>query len=151
MSSQRFVPSDFEPPRPLATNRFVLEPLGPQHNEADHAAWTSSIEHIRATPGYPDGDWPPLEGMSLEANLADLRRHAADFVSSKGFTYTVLDPADRAVIGCVYLYPPEREGDVIVQSWVRADRSDLDAPLADAVAAWLESEWPWQRPDRCGR
>jgi hypothetical protein len=131
--------------------RFVLEPLGPQYNEADHAAWTSSIEHIRATPGYPDGDWPPIDGMSLEANLADLRRHAADFAARKGFTFTVLDPVDADVIGCVYLYPPEREGDVIVQSWVRADRADLDEPLADAVAAWIATEWPWQQPDRCGR
>ena len=74
-----------------------------------------------------------------------------DFAGRKGFTFTVLDPADRDVIGCVYLYPPEREGDVIVQSWVRADRAELDEPLADAVAAWLADEWPWENPDRCGR
>lgn len=118
----------------------MLEPLGPQHNEADHGAWTSSIDHIRATPGYPDGDWPPIGGMSLGANLVDLRRHAADFASGRGFTFTVLDPADGQVIGCVYLYPPEREGDVIVQSWVRADQADLDGPLADDVAAWVAAE-----------
>jgi RimJ/RimL family protein N-acetyltransferase len=153
MGSEAFVPPDFDPPRSLTTDRFVLEPLGPQHNEADHAAWTSSIDHIRATPGYPDGDWPPAEGMSLEENLADLTRHAADFEAGRGFTFTVLDPGGDRVIGCVYLYPPrgEREGDVVVQSWVRADRAELDAELADAVAAWLGAEWPWQRPNRCGR
>ena len=79
------------------------------------------------------------------------RQTGADFAARKGFTFTVLDPADRDVIGCVYLYPPEREGDVIVQSWVRADRAELDEPLADAVAAWLADEWPWENPDRCGR
>ena len=151
MPDDPFVPTGFDPPRSLITDRFVLEPLGPQHNEADLAAWSSSIEHIRATPGYPDGRWPPVEGMSLEANLADLTRHGADFASGKGFTFTVLDPIDRDVIGCVYLYPPERVGDVTVQSWVREDRSDLDKPLADAVAAWIAAEWPWQHPDRCGR
>ena len=41
-----FVPADFEPPVRLATDRFVLEPLGPQHNERDYEAWTSSMEHI---------------------------------------------------------------------------------------------------------
>ncbi|CUR55565.1 Twin-arginine translocation pathway signal [metagenome] len=151
MTADPFVPADFEPPRSLVTDRFVLEPLGPQHNEADLAAWTSSIDHIRATPGYPDGRWPPLDGMSLEANLADLRRHAADFAARKGFTFTVLDPADGRVIGCVYLYPPEGQGDVVVQSWVSADRAELDVPLADAVAAWLATEWPWHHPDRRGR
>ena len=89
--------------------------------------------------------------MSLEANLADLRRHAADFAARKGFTFTVLDRVDDEVIGCVYLYPPEREGDVIVKSWERTDSADLDEPLADAVAAWLAAEWPWQQPDRCSR
>ncbi|WP_040162298.1 GNAT family N-acetyltransferase [Nigerium massiliense] len=151
MTPAPFVPEGFTPPRELTHELFVLEPLGPQHNEADHAAWTSSIHHIRATPGYPDGNWPPLEGMSLEENLADLRRHAADFAARRGFTFTVLDPDDRRVIGCVYLYPPEKGGDVIVQSWVSADRAGLDGPLADAVAQWLADTWPWTQPDRCGR
>lgn len=152
MTSEAFVPVGFDPPTSLVADRFRLEPLGPQHNDADHAAWTSSIEHIRATPGYPDGSWPPLDGMSLESNLADLRRHADDFAAGKGFTFTVLDPADADVIGCVYLYPTaSADHDVSVQSWVRADRAELDVPLAHAVAAWLAAEWPWQRVDRCGR
>jgi len=86
MTSDAFVPVGFDPPTSLVTDRFRLEPLGPRHNEADHAAWTSSIEHIRATPGYPDDDWPPRGGMSLEENLADLRRHAVDFTEGTGFT-----------------------------------------------------------------
>ena len=152
MTEEAFVPSGFDPPTSLVTDRFRLEPLGPQHNEADHAAWTSSIEHIRATPGYSDGSWPPPDGMPLEANLADLRRHAADFAAGTGFTFTVLDPADDDVIGCVYLYPTaSADHDVTVQSWVRADRAELDAHVADAVAAWLSSAWPWKRVDRCGR
>jgi len=152
MTSDPFVPVDFEPPTSLATDQFRLEPLGPQHNRADHAAWMSSIEHIRSTPGYPDGRRPPRDGMTLEENLSDLRRHADDFARRTGFTFTVLDPGDHDVIGCVYLYPSSAEDrDVTVQSWVRADRSSLDVPLADAVADWLASDWPWTRVDRCGR
>ena len=64
----------------------------------------------------------------------------------------LLDPRDDDVIGCVYLYPStSQEWDVSVQSWVRADRSELDGPLADAVAGWVASHWPWTRVDRCGR
>ncbi|MFC7547796.1 GNAT family N-acetyltransferase [Plantactinospora sp. GCM10030261] len=152
MTSGAFVPPDFDPPTSLVTSRFRLEPLGPQHNVADHAAWTSSIEHIRSTPGYPDGDWPPPNGMSPEENRSDLRRHADDFASGKGFTFTVLDTADGDVIGCVYLYPTaSEEYDVTVQSWVRADRADLDKPLATAVVNWIATDWPWKRLDRCGR
>jgi len=148
MAEAPFVPEGFEPPTTLVTDLFVLEPLGPQHNEADHRAWTNSIAHIRSTPGYPDGRWPPEGGMTLEQNLADLERHAADFAARRGFTFTVLDPADRDVMGCVYLYPSRDPAlDVEVKSWVRADRAHLDVPLAEAVAAWLREAWPWERVD----
>jgi RimJ/RimL family protein N-acetyltransferase len=152
MATDTFVPADFEPPTQLVTKHFRLEPLGPQHNEADRAAWMSSIEHIRSTPGYPDGDWPPPEGYTAERNLEDLTRHAADFATRKGFTFTVLDPANGDVIGCVYMYPsPQEDHDVLVESWVRASHADLDQPLADAIVEWIAAGWPWKRPDRCGR
>ena len=138
----QFVPPDFVVPLSLETPQFRLEPLGPQHNDADYAAWTSSLEHIRSTPGYPDGTWP--DDRSLEDNLRDLRRHADDFASRRGFTYTVLDPATADVIGCVYIYR-DRDDPVqtTVQSWVRASRAELDVPLWRAVSAWLESSWPF--------
>ena len=97
MTEDAVVPEDFDPPTSLVTADFVLEPLGPQHNEADHAAWMSSIDHIRSTTGFVGSSWPPPEGMSLESNLADLVRHAEDFEQRRGFTFTVLDPADRDV------------------------------------------------------
>lgn len=151
VAGHRFVPAGFVPPRSLVHERFRLEPLGPQHNDADHAAWTSSIEHVRATPGYVGGEWPPVDGMTAEENLGDLVGHARDFEAGSGFTFTVLDPAGGDVLGCVYLYPAADEHDVVVRSWVRADRAELDTVLADAVARWLEAEWPWERPDRVGR
>jgi hypothetical protein len=140
-----FVPADFEPPSGLEEESFRLEPLGPMHNERDYAAWSSSMEHILASPGYgPDSTWP--RPMSLDENLADLERHARDFADRAGFTYTVLDPGDD-VVGCVYVYPA-RDGahDVRVQAWVRESRAELDAPLRQAVADWLERDWPFERP-----
>jgi hypothetical protein len=138
-----FVPDDFVVPQGLVGPGFRLEPLGPQHNESDHDAWTSSTEHIRATPGYPDGGWPPVNGLSLDENKQDLQRHADDFQSRRGFTYTVLDEQDQ-VIGCVYIYPSQPGSrDAYVQSWVRASRAELDQPVQDAVAQWLASDWPF--------
>jgi len=61
-----FVPADFDPPRELVLPELQLVPLDVEHNDSDHAAWSSSIAHIRATPGFESGDWPPLEGMSLD-------------------------------------------------------------------------------------
>ena len=137
-----FVPPDFEVPLEFRTPEFVLEPLGPVHNEQDYAAWTSSMEHIAATPGFRDGSWP--REMTSDENRADLQRHADDFRQRTGFTYTVLDAASRDVIGCVYIYPVVSENyDARVLSWVRESRANLDAPLWRAVTEWLASDWPF--------
>src|SRR3974377_1809333 len=107
------VPDDFAVPRELVTEDFRLEPLGPQHNEGDYEAWTSSIDHIRATPGFRDisatpglggSSWPDPQ-MTLQDNLGDLQRHAGDFAQRAGFTYTVLSRGSGRIIGCVYIYP----------------------------------------------
>jgi hypothetical protein len=142
-----FVPEDFDPPARFETERFVLVPLGVEHNERDYEAWTSSIDHIRATPGFPDGRWP--REMSLEENEGDLARHARHFAERRGFTYTVL--VGDEVVGCVYIYPSEGEGDADVRSWVRASRAELDEPLYEAVKHWLGDAWPFERVDYDGR
>jgi hypothetical protein len=158
MSDELFVPDDFAVPNGLIAGEFRLTPLGPQHNEADYAAWTSSIDHIRATPGFPDGSWP--REMSLSDNLRDLERHAQDFAERRGFTYTVLSTGTGDVIGCVYIYPASRhepsggaEGRprASVQSWVRADRAALDPVLHDAVLAWLQRDWPFDSSEYAPR
>jgi hypothetical protein len=144
MAQRPFVPSGFVVPRALATDRFRLEPLGPQHNEADYDAWTSSLEHIRSTPGWETSSWP--DGRSSEDNLRDLERHARDFENRAGFTYTVLDATTNDVVGCLYVYPDKSgEHDANVRSWVRASRAELDVPLWRAVTDWLAAEWPFER------
>lgn len=137
-----FVPDGFEVPERFEGEGFRLEPLGVQHNESDHRAWMSSIDHIRSSPGFPDGRWP--REMTLEENADDLRRHAVDFAGRRGFTYTVLEGDGDEVVGCVYIYPAEdAQVDAHVSSWVRADRADLDLPLRRVVSAWLERDWPF--------
>ena len=146
--SQRdaFLPAGFDPPTELTIGELRLEPLGPEHNERDYAAWTSSIDHIRRSPGYGDArNWP--REMSLDENRADLERHARDFLDRTGFTFTVLD-SDDDVVGCVYVYPAD-DGvhDARVLSWVRESEMLRDEALRPAVADWLTSvAWPFTRP-----
>src|SRR5436305_11031063 len=124
MSDVPFVPPGFVPPDAIAGPAFLLEPLGPQHNDRDYAAWTASMDHIRATPGFTDGGWP--HEMTSAENLGDLERHERDFAAGLGFTYTVRDPGDGDVIGCVYIYPAADGAGAKVRSWVRADHAALD-------------------------
>lgn len=145
MSWPTIAPADVPPP--LVTDAFVLEPLEPRHNERDHAAWMSSIAYIRSLPGFGPGDWDsddwPIP-MSLDQNLGDLYMHADEFRRGEAYVYSVLDGPDGDVVGCVYI-DPDHTGvaDAKVRSWVRESRADLDAPLAEAVAAWLGSSWPF--------
>lgn len=140
--AEHFVPKAFDVPAGFEGEGFHLEPLGPQHNERDHEAWMSSIDHIRATPGLEDWDWPTP--MTLEENLKDLEGHARDFRERTGFTYSILDT--NAVIGCVYIYPSRTDGfDASVRSWVRADRAEMDEPVWRSLSAWLTTAWPFER------
>jgi RimJ/RimL family protein N-acetyltransferase len=143
-----FVPADFDVPTSFTGPGFRMEPLGPEHNERDYEAWTSSMDHIRATPGFEDWLWPTP--MTIEENLADLVRHAADFENRTGFTYSVLEGDD--VIGCLYIYPSKDPGyDAAVRSWVRASRADMDKILWSSVSEWLEETWPFEDPGYAAR
>ncbi len=146
------VPADFAVPAGLSGAGFTLEPLGVRHNDSDYAAWTSSRDHIRATPGFAgDRTWVDLD-MSLADNATDLARHAQEFTDRTRFAYTVLDPVSGEVIGCVYIDPPRRaDHDASIRSWVRADHADLDQPLHAAVRRWLAEDWPFRAPDYPGR
>jgi hypothetical protein len=138
--SDSFVPDDFEPPRAFRGPGFRLEPLGPDHNERDYEAWTSSMSLIQSTPG-DWGGWP--HPMTLRENLRDLEMHAGEFERREAFTYSVLDGEE--VIGCLYIYPDEKgTTDAYVSSWVTESRSEMDVTVWRAVTDWLESEWPFR-------
>lgn len=79
--------------------------------------------------------------MTIDANLDDLLDHADEFERGVAYAYTVLDPADGDVIGCVYI-DPDDEADARCRLWVRADRAELDAVLEHTVREWLAGpEW----------
>lgn len=151
MSWEPIVAPDFDVPVTLETNVFILEPLTARHNEADHAAWTSSIEHIRKTPGFAGRQWS-RRALTVQENAASIEQHADHRTQRVGFTYTVIERISGELMGSVYLYPPRRAGyDVDVRSLVRADRSSLDPALYRTVYLWLATKWPFTRPDYAQR
>jgi len=151
-------------PPPPVTEHLRLEPLQPRHNERDHAAWMSSIDHINATPGFGDGAWgldPWPFPMTAEMNLGDLEMHWREFQHGEAYAYSVLDPADDDVIGCIYVDPdtdpdpdpgiePDRPS-AMVRSWMRVSHAALDQELVDTVDAWLTAAWPFERVRWPGR
>ncbi|WP_018217117.1 hypothetical protein [Salinispora vitiensis] len=143
MTDLPLVEDAFAVPEAIVAHGLRLELLGPQHNEADHAAWMSSIAHIRSTPGFDQG-WPPVAGMTLAENREDLVGHAQRSRQRVDFAYSVIEIATGDVVGCVYLEPsPMGEQEVAASSWVTAARAELDAPLTEIVGAWLRDVWPF--------
>jgi hypothetical protein len=143
MTIRPLVAADFAIPRPPSDSRFQFEPLGPEHNVADLDAWSSSIEHIHATPGFSTDGWPERQ-YTLAENMTDLEKHRDHHQRGLDFAWTVLDPADPVVvIGCVYLKPDQTGvADAEALSWVRANRSDLDRELRDRLRPWFTTMWP---------
>jgi hypothetical protein len=124
---------------PPAERSLATSAEGPARAVTTRAAGWSGVGLCAGGP-----DWPVP--MSLEENHKDLESHARDFRERSGFTYTILDGDE--VIGCVYIYPPRREGfDAKLRSWVRASRAAMDEPVWRLLSAWLATEWPFERLD----
>ncbi|MFI0968195.1 GNAT family N-acetyltransferase [Streptomyces sp. NPDC021080] len=139
-AAQPFVPEDFQVPDGYEGEAFHLVPLRPEHNERDYHAWSTSVEHIRRTPGFETYNWPV--SMTLDENMNDLVQHTADFHARTGFTYSVMNDEDD-VIGCVYIYPSNHPLHANVRSWVREDHAQMDTLLYDTVDNWLRKVWPF--------
>jgi hypothetical protein len=90
VARSQLVPDGFDVPSELVTEEFRLEPLGPQHNERDHAAWMGSIEHIRSTPGFDGWAGRPWRGCPSTATSPIYAGTADDFATRVGFTYSVI-------------------------------------------------------------
>ncbi len=137
-----FVPSDFPVPDGLAHSSFRLRMLTASDAEADYDAVMASEARLRA--GSPHG-WP-REGFTLEENLADLVRHEQEFHDRVAFAYTMVDPDDTEVLGCVYINPtdPADEHDAQAYMWVREEHHpQLTEALFSEVDAWLKRDWPF--------
>jgi hypothetical protein len=145
------VPSAFRPPRGGSLDGFTLEVLAPCHAAADFQAVKSSANDIRHVFG-PENDWPSA-AITFEQNLADLERHAREFVEREAFAYALLrSPADY--LGCLYIKPiksrmvPDRRKalfDAQAFFWLTSVPNALPAATVHAVLdRWLREQWPFR-------
>lgn len=138
-----FVPKDFVVPERLETAEFRLRMLTVNDVVKDYDAVMTSVAHLKTVFGPATG-WP--EGLSFEQNLIDLGWHQKEFQTRRSFAYTVVDPAETRVLGCVYVYPSTRRGyDAVAYLWARQSElaGGLEARRHDAVIAWLARAWPF--------
>jgi hypothetical protein len=143
-----WLPAGFVPPGrvELATGHH-LRPIREDDVALDYPAVMGSQARLWARYGRAWG-WPP-ETMSYEQDRLDLARHEREIAARESFNYAVFDGPESALLGCVYLDPPEAAGHDVQASWWVIDElagSALEEELAAFVPRWLENDWPFRRP-----
>jgi hypothetical protein len=129
-----------------------LRPIRTEDVELDMVAVTGSRERLWSIYGDAWG-WPPA-AMTAEQDREDLAHHVADMEAGRSFNYALLDTDETALLGCVYIDPPEKPGADAEISWWVVDEcvgTELEAALDALVPRWVAEAWPLQRPRYVGR
>lgn len=151
--STAWLPDDFVHPRWVELgDDHHLRPIRATDVDLDMIAVMGSQERLWSIYG-PAWGWPPPD-MTREADRDDLARHAAEMGTHTSFNYALFDDAETALLGCVYLDPPEKVGaDAEISWWVVDDLvgSALEHLLDGFVPTWIADHWPLQRPRYVGR
>jgi len=104
MSNKHFIPTNFEIPKNLETNRLKIRMLKVSDVVKDYDAVMSSVKHLQNTkPFGPNQKWPI--GLTFEQNLIDLGWHQKEFQMSSSFAYTVMSLDETRCLGCLYIEP----------------------------------------------
>lgn len=142
-----WLPSGFVPPL-LETASFRLRSITIDDVVKDFDAVMATREHLWELFGEGWG-WPGPD-LTIRANLAELGWHEVEFQHRSSFDYAVMAPDESALLGCVYVDPPTKGVcDAEVAYWARTP--ELEEELGREVRAWVEREWPFERPAYPGR
>ena len=149
-----WLPGDFVHPTmvPIGEAGHHLRPIHPDDTELDMIAVMGSQERLWSIYGEAWG-WPPPT-MTLQQDREDLARHAQEMEDHESFNYALFDRDETALLGCVYIDPPEKPGADAEISWWVVDSligSELEAAFDASVPAWIEQDWPLEDPRYVGR
>jgi hypothetical protein len=125
---------------------FIIRPLRERDASLDFAAMLDRLEVQ---------EWIDAgNAFTYENNLSNVKRHADAHERRQALTFTVVNPSESRVLGCVYL---DRVGDVyfvdeakpldpdavILRFWVRDSEidNDRDMEIFEVLELWLRT---WQ-------
>lgn len=146
MSAMSWLPADWRHPRRLELSTgHHLRPVRESDVDIDYPAVMASRDRLWEHFGQVWG-WPP-ETMTVEQDREDLARHEREIEAHESFNYALFaDATESALLGCVYVDPPEKAGaDADVSWWVVDDLvgSPVETALEEEVPAWLADRWPF--------
>jgi hypothetical protein len=104
-----WLPDDFvHPARVDLADGYHLRPIRAADVDLDYPAVMGSRDRLWSIYGEAWG-WP-LATMTYEQDLEDLARHEAEIEAHQSFNYALFNADETALLGCVYIDPPERPG-----------------------------------------
>ena len=138
--------ADFEHPDRVEFHPgYHLRPIRESDVELDYPAVMGSRERLWEKYGEMWG-WPRAT-MSYEADRRDLARHESEIARHETFNYAVMNDDETALLGCVYIDPPDTSspaGSDALASWWLVDElagSALERALDQFVPRWLTDRW----------
>jgi hypothetical protein len=148
-----WLPAAFVPPHrvELSTGHH-LRPIRESDVAIDYPAVMESRERLWELYGDVWG-WPPAD-MSFDDDRRDLARHEREIAALESFNYAVLDAGETALLGCVYIDPPDDSSpagtDAATSWWVvdEAVGSELERTLDALVPVWLAETWGFRSVHR---
>jgi hypothetical protein len=147
-----WLPETFVPPgRTELPTGHHFRPIRPDDIDVDYAAVMGSQPRLFEIFG-PAWGWPQAT-TTREEDLAELVRHANEMVTLESFNYAIFDADETALLGCIYVDPPEKVGaDGEISWWVVDDEvgGALEAALREQVPAWIAAAWPFTAPRYIG-
>ena len=129
-----------------------LRPIRASDVDLDLPAVLGSQKRLWSVYGKAWG-WPPAT-MTYEQDREDLARHEAEIERHESFNYALFDEDETALLGCVYIDPPEKIGADAEISWWVIDElvaGPVESALDELVPRWIAEEWPFERPRYVGR
>jgi hypothetical protein len=148
-----WLPDDWAHPTyvPLGADHH-LRPIRATDVDLDMPAVMGSRERLWSIYGAAWG-WPPAS-MTHAQDRADLARHEAEILAHESFNYALFDRDETALLGCVYVDPPEKVGADAEISWWVVDAlvgSEVELALDAFVPHWIATTWPLTAPRYVGR
>lgn len=158
MPETPWLPDGWDHPRrvELPTGHH-LRPISADDLDLDMPAVLGSQQRLWSIYGAAWG-WPPAT-MTAEQDREDLARHAEEMERHESFNYALFDADETALLGCVYIDPPEKldvqvpDADAEVSWWVVDELvgSPVEQAFDELVPRWLAEDWPLRRPRFVGR
>ena len=122
-----------------------LRPIRGADVDIDYPAVMGSRVRLWEKYGVAWG-WPPAD-MSFDDDRRDLARHEREIAAHETFNYAVLDEHEGALLGCLYIDPPDTASppgtDAVVSWWVVDDQAggELERALDLFLPRWLAETW----------